>query len=127
MHILVDRYVDLHLEFTHFYSYHIFRKIASTVKIQFCDHYLRAVSPAPTHQESYVDVIAHILHSVLPNTALFINLNKFSQNHCLREFWNLYLVGYNREAMEITRISIYDEFLLLEDHDEYIAASFENV
>jgi len=38
----------------------------------------------------------------------------------------LYLVGYNREAMEIARISIYDEFLLLEDHDEYIAASFDN-
>jgi len=28
--------------------------------------------------------------------------------------------------MEIARIVIRDEFLLLEDHDEYIAASFDN-
>jgi len=39
----------------------------------------------------------------------------------------LYLVGYNHEAMEIAQIVIRDEFLLLEDHDEYIAASFDSV
>jgi len=43
------------------------------------------------------------------------------------EFWNLYLVEYNRKAMEITRIVIREEYLLPEDHDEYIAASFDNV
>jgi len=56
----------------------------------------------------------------IPHCSLiYIN---FSQNHCLREFWNLYLIEYNREAMEIARISIYGESLLSENHDEYIAA-----
>jgi len=38
----------------------------------------------------------------------------------------MYLIGYNRENMEIARISIYGESFLNEDRDEYIAASYDN-
>jgi len=50
----------------------------------------------------------------------------FSQNHYLREFCNLYLVEYNREAKEIAQILIYDKSLLPENRDKYTAASFDN-
>jgi len=60
-HIYVDRFVELHLEFTHFYGYQIFWKDTSTEKIWFRDHC--AVSFVPMRQKSHVDVIAHILHS----------------------------------------------------------------
>jgi len=56
----IDWFVELHLEFTH--CYQILRKDATTVKIWFCDHCLRAVSPVSTCQKSHVNMIAHVLH-----------------------------------------------------------------
>jgi len=38
VHIHVDRFVKLHLEFMHFYCYQIFRKDTSTMKIRFHDY-----------------------------------------------------------------------------------------
>jgi len=80
-HTHIDRFVEFHLEFTHFYR--------------------------------------------IPHRSLICT--NFCQNHCSREFWNPYLVEYNREAMETARIVIRDESLSPEDHDEDIAASFDNV
>jgi len=67
-------------------------------------HCHRAASPVPTRQESHVDVIMHVLHGFteIPHCSLIYT--NFSQNHCSREFWNPYLVEYNREAMELERI-----------------------
>jgi len=39
----------------------------------------------------------------------------------------VFSLEYNREAMEIARIVIRDEFVTPKDYDEYIAASFDNV
>jgi len=83
---------------------------------------------APYHPSHFVNNFTstwfRTFSILLPNIAFFINLHKFFS--CFARVLKSVLSG-TREAMEIAWMVVFDESLLREVRDEYIAADYSDV